>query len=462
MARKIAVPVAADEGEAGQVDESLIDNSTDKSLTLEMMAEYVAKCPNKDQIFSYLFRAWPKIQQRRITGPKGLLNIDKLAGVYTRDQILSKYGSGVYKISFHDFSRPRAKRRVGQYVLELHEPGVLPVCDARTVVWEEAENQSYISQLQAAGALPQQAFEYIARRDGLAASGVPVAAAAAPAVPSLSAQVSEVISTARMLREEMGGGSKGGGDALQGSILLPLITTLGNMNMQLFERMNQVAAGPPPAAAPAGSAIGQIKEVVGLMQLMGWRSPGGAVVDVAADAAGGGVEGAAPTGSVIMAGLSSVSSIVRDVRDMLAMFRGGGVAGVAPAAPGAAPVDEGGEYVDNGPPGGDVVPMPERKGESMLQQLQAFGQLALDAFFAGETGPEFAARMATIPANLAALDKARSFGTARIGFYLEMVDGLPAELSKRGRTMAELEQWIIAAVAVPAVAGGGRKKAGRA
>lgn len=449
MARKTMNKPAVDESAADAEAAFDIDTSSEKNLTLEMMAEYEKTCENKEQLISYLFRVWPVIEQRRATGPKGQVNIDKVAGVFTRNYILSKHGSGVYKISFHDMGRPRARRRVGVLVLELHEPGVIPVCDPRTVIWSHERNQSYLAQLQTVGPLPSQALEFMAQRDGLTLPSQTVAVPVVAPVPSMSAQVAEVINTAKLLRDEMGGGGRGGGGELQTSVLLPLITTLGNMNMALFERMNQAAAAPP--AAPAGGGLGHLREVMGLLQSMGWRAPGGAVVDVAADAVA--PEPAAPGGGVIQA-LSAVASIFRDGREMFEMMRGGGAAAAAGGVGYAGGVDDG-EVVEN--TGAAVPATQSTQGETMLKHLQEFGNMALDSFLSGEPGAAFAQRMDGDAVGRERMEKARSQGLERIKFFLDMVPGLSETVQGRGRSMAEVHAWLASALA-PAPA---RKKGGR-
>ena len=415
-------------------DGAVHDFSTDKALTLEQIEEYHAKSPNKKQIICYLMRLWPEIDMRRVTGPKGTINIDK-AELLTRDYILSKHGSGDYQISFHDMSRPRALRRVGTCIAEIHEPGRDPLVDLATVVWESPKNRSFVAMLAQQGRLPA----------GVAVGGL-TGVPAAPVVPpaanggssrSLMAEVQESLQVASLFK----GGAAAGGDGVKDSLIIPLLTHMANTNIQLMERLAASTAAPPAARG----GLGDLKETISLLQTLGWSAPGAG--------GGGAVAAAAPAVSEesMLSMLAPAASIVRDIKDVILAFARPAAMPAAgqvidTTAAGVPADDTGGEEPE---PAGSLetaatAATNHQNGESamLLTTIGQFAQPAYEAFKAGRPAAEYAAVVYASkggPAMLADLVKA---GTKKLESYLNLAPGLEEMLERDGLARKDLDIWV--------------------
>lgn len=433
------VPVGAPVEEIGQ---TATDESTDKRLSFEAMKKHFDAAADKTLIFSYLMRIWPICDQRRVTGPKGHINIDKIPGVFTREYILAKHGNGAYQISFHDDSRPRAKRRVGVLNFEIQEPGAVPLCDPRAVLWNDPRNAQYVEALRAGGGLPGEALAEM----GAASNAAATATATAAAVPvrSLKSEVAELMEVQQMLGVSGGRGAGDGG--LNQAVLLPLFNSMAQTNIALMERL-QTAAAAPPASARGG--LGDLREMIGLLVSMGWAPPGGAPAAAAvASATGAPVEAAAESGlSVLMSGLGSIASIVKDAREMFFAMRG------APAPA----VGDGGASDETLPsaPVQSAAPAQSTNEGAMLQKVQTFGQYALNAFLDGKTGAEFVEAAEALPDGAELIAMAREFGVVKLKQMLSFVPGLEARLGEEGKTLADAKRWLDGVFAV--LKAGGRK-----
>lgn len=432
------------------------DESTTKNLTLDSIGKYVKTCAHPEQCISYVFRLEPVIDMRRVTGPDGQINIEKIDGAPTREHLLAKHGNGVYQISFHDMSRPRARRRVGVTTIEIQEPGSIPLCDPATVVWDHPRNRPYVSALQTLGKLPPGVVIGGAgpvQANGVAVAPVAVPVAALPAARNLAAEVRELVEVGELLRGSAGGAGSGGA-GVEGALLLPLLTHMTNSNIALMNQLREQSAG--------GGGLGQMREMIGLLQTLGWSAPGQAGAAAAAPAAAAVEAEGGP-----LASLGSIASIVSDVRDMFAMFRGGG----APAGPaGPAAADEDMEPAAIAAPAqttqsnGVGAPAAEKsEEETMLERLQSFAGPAFDRFLNGVSPAAFVSELNGSAEGRAALAEVVKVDRNLISGYLGFVRGLSNTLAEKGKTKAELLAWIDAALtlaAAPSAASGGRNSKG--
>lgn len=413
-------------GDETSAQASATDESTDKRLSFEAMHKHYEAAADKTLIFSYLMRIWPICDQRRVTGPKGHINIDKIPGVFTREYILAKHGNGAYQISFHDDSRPRAKRRVGVLNFDIQEPGAVPLCDPRAVLWNDPRNAQYVEALRAAGALPPEAHAEMGTA-AAAAAGAVATAAAAP-VRSLTAQVSELMEVQQMLGV---GQRSGGGSDLNQAVLLPLFNSMAQTNIALMERLQQASAAPPPAARAGG--LGDLREMIGLLVSLGWAPPGGVPAAAVAAAAGAPVEAPAESAlGTLMSGLGSIASIVKDAREMFFAMRG---------APVPVAGDDGGASVETLPAAPSAAAETDERG-AMMQKVQTFGQFALTAFLEGRTAAEFVESANALPDGAELIGMAREFGVGKLKQMLSFVPGLEDRLKGEGKSMDDAKRWL--------------------
>lgn len=405
------------------------------------MEQYVSASPDPSLIMSYLYRLDPVIDQKRLD-PNQDSNIDKVEGAIDLRWLTAKHQNGKYQIIMTDTSRPRGKQRVGEAIVQVCEPDLVPLCDPRTVVWSDPKNATYIAQLQSRNMLPPGVMG-----GNIPAAAAPVApvAAAAPAAASAAAgggayspiqQAREMMNLVKELQGEA--------PAISEARLMPIVEQLTENNLKLLERLQN--AQPAAAVAPK-SLVEQIREVRELNEVIGGGSAAAPAPESILQQAG-----------VVFSALASLASTLFPH----------GLPWMAPAeapaaAAGAAGAVAGSSVASAGAAGAVAAnAISNDEGDVMFQVMSRIVPAAFAAFAGGAAGAAFAAEHhKSSEAARADLEAVRAAGLAKVLGYLVYVPNLEKLLQDAGRTRADLDDFIIEIVRFdPAAAVPAAKKRG--
>ncbi len=406
------------------------DHSTQKSLTLEMIQAYHAASPRKNQLICYLMRLYPEIDLRITNGPDCVKYIDK-AEIFTREQILSVHGSGAYQISFHDESRPRNKRRVGLCILELFEPGIDPIVDLRTVLWDSPKNRPFVSRLAQLGKLPPNVLPFGVNAAGVVDKGpvVPVAPAAVPVAPGrrLVDEVRESLELVDILRPAAASAEP------SESITMQVLKELRDDNRRLREQAQTGPAGPV-------DGLELLRNTTAILREFGWTPPGQAA---AVGAVAGAVAGEPASPSAVEKYLPVIGQVVSDVRGMLELLLGkpaASSAAVEPEPQPAAASSAANQKQISEPAAVEPEPVEDAKVD-MIELLKQFAQPAFAVFSSRGNAADLAREIAQHD-GLQPLRLLVNMGAAKICSFLQFVPDLKERLAAAKRSEAELKRFV--------------------
>lgn len=369
---------------------------------------FTASYPKKDQAMEYLYRMWPKIDRKKLSGDQDKY-IEKVATPFTRHQLMRKWGSGEYLLMFNDQSCRGAVKRA-ECIVEIDHPDFPAIIEPGTLELDHPKNKAYVANLRGRGELPKE--------------------------ESMSNLSEALLNRALTVIEEKD--SK------------PVVFPAAPDPLKEVERIASVAQAMGfvrPGATAAPDPISEIQRIMTVAQAMGFVRPDGAA-PVAAFAAP-----AAKSSLIadIVPLLREVNAFVAESLPAIRMLLGGGAGVGGPimsnsaqnVGPAAVPFP--GQAASPGtasPASADDSENNMNLNFGLIQVLQAVGPQALSAFAMGIDGDAFAHGLCKSKTGERQYEALFQFGSEGILEAISVLPNLDQQLSQMGRTKEQLAAFV--------------------